>query len=93
VPQLSDLRESGSIEADADVVMFLYRDEVYHPDSGRPNTADIIVAKHRNGPVGEVCVAFEKAHTRFRDMVVSVPMASREASEEQSDEEDEDIDV
>lgn len=68
VPQLSDLRESGQLEADADVVLFIYRDDVYHPDTDRPNTADIIVAKHRNGPTGEVCVAFDRRQTRFRDM-------------------------
>jgi len=52
VPQLSDLRESGSIEQDADIVMFIYRDEIYNHETDRPNIADIIVAKHRNGPVG-----------------------------------------
>jgi replicative DNA helicase len=71
IPQLSDLRESGSIEADADVVMFIYRDDVYNPASERPNTADIIIAKHRNGPVGEVTLAFDKSQTRFRDIIVS----------------------
>jgi replicative DNA helicase len=71
VPQLSDLRESGSIEADSDVVMLIYRDDVYNPDSQRPNTADIIVAKHRNGAVGEVELAFDKHQTRFRDLLVS----------------------
>jgi len=70
VPQLSDLRESGAIENDSDIVMFIYRDDVYNPDSERPNTADILVAKHRNGPTGEVCVAFDKSQTRFRDLVM-----------------------
>src|ERR1700690_2261829 len=51
-PQLSDLRESGSIEQDADVVMFIYRDEVYNPETDRKSIADIIIAKHRNGSVG-----------------------------------------
>lgn len=68
VPQLSDLRESGQLEADADIVLFIYRDDVYHPDTDRPNTADIIVAKQRNGPTGEVCVAFDRHQTRFRDI-------------------------
>lgn len=73
VPQLSDLRESGSIEQDADVVMFIYRDDVYNPDTDRKNIADIIVAKHRNGPVGEVSLYFQASQTRFRDLEVSPP--------------------
>lgn len=68
VPQLSDLRESGSIEQDADVVMFIYRDDVYNPDSERKNIADIIIAKHRNGPVGEVSLYFQPSQTRFHDL-------------------------
>jgi replicative DNA helicase len=79
VPQLSDLRESGSIEQDADVVMFIYRDDVYNPDSERKNIADIIIAKHRNGPVGEVSLYFQASQTRFRDL----EEASASASEEQ----------
>ncbi len=67
-PQLSDLRESGSIEQDADIVMFIYRDEVYNPDTDRRNIADIIVAKHRNGPVGQVSLYFQAAQTRYRDL-------------------------
>jgi replicative DNA helicase len=73
VPQLSDLRESGSIEQDADLVMFIYRDDVYNPESERKNIADIIVAKHRNGPVGEVSLYFQASQTRFRDLEVSPP--------------------
>lgn len=68
VPQLSDLRESGSIEQDADIVMFIYRDDVYNQDSERKNIADIIVAKHRNGPVGEISLYFQASQTRFRDL-------------------------
>ncbi len=68
VPQLSDLRESGAIESDADVVMFIYRDDMYNPESERPNTADVIIAKHRNGPVGQVTLAFDKHQTRFHDV-------------------------
>jgi replicative DNA helicase len=73
VPQLSDLRESGAIENTADVVMFIYRDELYNPETERRNQADIIVAKHRNGPVGEVVLYFERSQTRFRDLELSPP--------------------
>lgn len=73
VPQLSDLRESGSIEQDADIVMFIYRDDVYNPETERKNIADIIVAKHRNGPVGEVSLYFQASQTRFHDLEVSPP--------------------
>ncbi len=64
-PVLSDLRESGSIEQDADVVMFLYRDEIYNEATEFPNQADIIVAKHRNGPTGTISLYFEKSLTKF----------------------------
>jgi replicative DNA helicase len=64
-PVLSDLRESGSIEQDADVVMFLYRDEIYNEATEFPNQADIIVAKHRNGPTGTISLYFEKTLTKF----------------------------
>ncbi|MEB2286693.1 MAG: replicative DNA helicase [Anaerolineae bacterium] len=67
-PQLSDLRESGSIEQDADVVMFIYRDEVYNENTERPNQADIIVAKHRNGPTGSVALYFRKELTQFANL-------------------------
>jgi len=73
VPQLSDLRESGSIEQDADIVMFIYRDEVYNPETERKNIADIIVAKHRNGPTGEISLFFQASQTRFADLEVSPP--------------------
>jgi replicative DNA helicase len=68
-PQLSDLRESGQIEQDADVILFLYRDEVYNRSPENPNrgTAEIIVAKHRNGPIGFAKVAFCPETTTFRD--------------------------
>ena len=68
---LADLRESGSIEQDADVVMFLYRDEVYNPDSPDLGTAEIIVAKHRTGPTGVVRLAFLHHFTRFANMARS----------------------
>ncbi|MEO8973504.1 MAG: replicative DNA helicase [Ktedonobacteraceae bacterium] len=74
VPQLSDLRESGSIEQDADIVMFIYREDVYNPESERKNIADIIVAKHRNGPVGEVSLYFQANQTRFHDLEITPPV-------------------
>jgi len=64
-PLLADLRESGSIEQDSDVVMFLYRDEVYNPDTEQKGEADLIVAKHRNGPTGVVRLAFMSQYTKF----------------------------
>jgi replicative DNA helicase len=67
-PILADLRESGSLEQDADVVMFLYRDEMYNPDSADRGTAEVIVAKHRNGPTGKCQLAFLDHHTRFANM-------------------------
>ncbi len=66
-PVLSDLRESGSIEQDADVVIFIYRDELYHPETEYPNLAELIVAKHRSGPTGTVQLIFDKRYTQFRD--------------------------
>jgi replicative DNA helicase len=67
-PVLADLRESGSIEQDADVVLFIYRDEVYNPESPDRGSAEIIVAKHRNGPVGVTHLAFVDHYTRFANM-------------------------
>jgi replicative DNA helicase len=67
-PVLSDLRESGSIEQDADVVMFIYRDEVYNEDTDRTNIADIIIAKHRNGPTDTVSLRFDPSRTQFSDL-------------------------
>jgi replicative DNA helicase len=67
-PLLSDLRESGGIEQDADLVMFIYRDEYYNRDSERPGEADIIVAKHRNGPIGEVVLTFLSRYPKFANM-------------------------
>jgi replicative DNA helicase len=66
-PQLSDLRESGSIEQDADVVMFIYREEVYQPETERQNIAEIIIGKQRNGPIGSVDLVFLKSMTKFED--------------------------
>ena len=64
-PLLGDLRESGAIEQDADIVMFIYRDEVYNPDSEAKGEAELIVAKHRNGPTGTVRLAFMNQYTKF----------------------------
>ncbi len=64
-PMLSDLRESGAIEQDADIVMFLYRDEYYNPDSPDKNIAECIIAKHRNGETGTVKLWWDGSHTKF----------------------------
>ena len=69
-PMLSDLRESGSIEQDADVVLFIYRDDVYNPDTEFPNIAEIIVSKHRSGPTGIFSVYFKKHLAQFVDLEV-----------------------
>jgi replicative DNA helicase len=67
-PMLADLRESGSLEQDADVVMFLYRDEIYNPESPERGTAEVIISKHRNGPTGKTELAFLDHYTRFANM-------------------------
>jgi len=67
-PILSDLRESGAIEQDADVVLFLYRDDYYNEDSEKKNIGEIIIAKHRNGPTGKVELAFKKEYTKFLNL-------------------------
>ena len=67
-PLLSDLRESGQIEQDADLVMFIYRDEYYNRDSERPGEADVIVAKHRNGPVGDIILTFLSRYPKFANL-------------------------
>ncbi|WP_187626384.1 replicative DNA helicase [Selenomonas caprae] len=69
-PMLSDLRESGSLEQDADIVMFLYREDYYDKDTENKNITEIIVAKHRNGPVDSVSLFFQKEFTKFRDLLV-----------------------
>jgi replicative DNA helicase len=68
-PQLSDLRESGSIEQDADVVLFIYREEVYKRDEENEGKADLIISKQRNGPIGTVKLAFLKQYTKFENLL------------------------
>ncbi len=68
IPQLSDLRESGSIEQDADVVMFLYREDYYDKDTEKKNIADILIRKHRNGPVGDISLFFQPEQTKYYNL-------------------------
>lgn len=68
IPQLADLRESGSIEQDADIVMFIYREAYYNPDTDRGNITDLIIAKHRNGPTGSVELYFHPDRLRFMSL-------------------------
>ncbi|MBR1420007.1 MAG: replicative DNA helicase [Selenomonadaceae bacterium] len=72
-PQLSDLRESGALEQDADIVMFLYRDDYYDPETEKKNTTEVIIAKHRNGPVGTVELSFQKDITKFGNILYQDP--------------------
>lgn len=67
-PRLSDLRDSGSIEQDADVVMFIHREDKYNEESTKPNIAEILVEKHRNGPIGKIELYFDEKRTTFRSM-------------------------
>ena len=68
IPQLADFRESGSIEQDADVVAFIYREEYYKPDTERKNVADILIKKHRNGPTGAIELYFDREKQRFSSL-------------------------
>ncbi len=68
IPQLADLRESGSIEQDADIVAFLYREEYYNPETDRKNITDVLIKKHRNGPVGNLELYFDRQQQRFRNL-------------------------
>ncbi|MCL4152290.1 UNVERIFIED_CONTAM: hypothetical protein GTU68_001383 [Idotea baltica] len=67
-PLMSDLRESGAIEQDADIIMFIYRDEVYNPESADKGIAELIISKHRSGPTGNIRVAFTPQYTRFDNL-------------------------
>ena len=69
-PMLSDLRESGSLEQDADIVMFLYREDYYDKDTEAKNVTEVIIAKHRNGPVDTIKLFFQKEFTKFRDLLI-----------------------
>lgn len=84
-PRLSDLRESGSLEQDADVVLFIYREDRYNPESANKNIAEIIIAKHRNGPVGSVKLYFNENTVSFSDLAKEFDYSGGTASEGEPD--------
>jgi len=78
-PQLSDLRESGSLEQDSDIVMFIYREELYDQDPTKKNKAEIRVTKHRNGPTGEVELVFRSSIAKFENAATSYSTLSQQS--------------
>jgi replicative DNA helicase len=68
IPRLADLRESGSLEQDSDVVLFIYREDRYKKETAKQNIAEIIIAKHRNGPIGKVDLFFDEQRVTFRNL-------------------------